>query len=153
YATIIIYAMIVVMCYVSFYQEREARRVVAGFQNLLPQQCIVIRDGAETTLQAEALVVGDIIRIKSGIKLPADARILHCTQLKLETASITGESEPNEYQFEPVSESVNIFESRNVAFNGSYCVEGEGIGVVIRCGTDTIIGHIASLTTEQQTKE
>jgi sodium/potassium-transporting ATPase subunit alpha len=134
-------------------QEREARRVVRGFQNLLPQECVVIRDGAETTLPAESLVVGDLVRIKSGIKLPADVRLLSCTQLKLESSSITGESEPVDYQSEPVAETVPIFESHNVAFNGSYCVEGDGMGVVIRTGTDTVIGQIAALTTDQKSNE
>ncbi|KAI1723202.1 e1-E2 ATPase domain-containing protein [Ditylenchus destructor] len=143
WVTIILYVMIVVMCFISFYQEREARKVVRGFQNLLPSSCSVIRDGNETVIGAEDLVVGDIVKLKSGTKVPADIRVLHCTQLKLETSSITGESEPVEYQFEAVAENVNIFDARNVAFNGSYCVDGDGVGVVIKTATDTIIGQIA----------
>lgn len=153
YVPIIIYTMIVVMCYISFYQEREARRVVRGFQNLLPSQCVVIRDAAETTIDAESLVVGDVVRVRSGMRLPADVRMILCTQLRLETSSITGESEPVEFQAEAVDERVNVFESRNVAFNGAYCVDGDGVGVVIRRGADTVIGHIAALTTEQEAKE
>uniref|UniRef100_A0A914Y8K4 P-type ATPase A domain-containing protein n=1 Tax=Panagrolaimus superbus TaxID=310955 RepID=A0A914Y8K4_9BILA len=75
--------------------------------------------------------------------------IFYCSQLKLETSSITGESEPVEYQIEAVEESVTIFESHNVAFDGSLCVDGEGVGVVIRTGTSTIIGQIADMTTGQ----
>lgn len=58
--------------------------------------------------------------------------------MKLETSAITGEAEPIEYQKEAVLETVNIFESRNVAFNGSLCVDGEGIGLVIRTGPNTV---------------
>jgi magnesium-transporting ATPase (P-type) len=50
-------------------------------------------------------------------------------QLKLEASSITGESEPLEYQAEEVAERVGVFDARNVAFNGSLCIEGEGLGV------------------------
>ncbi|KAI6183429.1 Cation-ATPase-N domain-containing protein [Aphelenchoides bicaudatus] len=152
WVAIILYVMIVVMCFISFWQEREARKVVRGFENLLPQQCSVIRDGNESNVPAENLVVGDVIKIKSGIRVPADARIIHCSELKLETSSITGESEPIEYRTDAVSPDVIIFESRNVAFNSSMCVEGEGIGLVIKTATDTIIGQIASMTTQQSAK-
>lgn len=72
----ILYAMIVVMCFISFYQEREARKVVRGFQNLLPLSCTVVRNGNETNISAENLVVGDIVKIKSGTRVPADIRVL-----------------------------------------------------------------------------
>jgi sodium/potassium-transporting ATPase subunit alpha len=149
YVAIIIFVMIVGMCTVSWYQEREARRVVRGFENLLPEKTAVIRDGNEELISAAEVVVGDIIKIKSGMKVSADARVLWCSQLKLETSSITGEAEPVEYQSEPVSQSVNIFESHNVAFNGSLCVDGEGVALVIKTGINTVIGQIATLTTGQ----
>uniref|UniRef100_A0A914D1H2 Cation-transporting P-type ATPase C-terminal domain-containing protein n=1 Tax=Acrobeloides nanus TaxID=290746 RepID=A0A914D1H2_9BILA len=102
---------------------------------------------------ASEIVVGDIIRIQSGVRVPADARILQCNQLKLETSSITGEPEPLDYHEEEVPENINIFESKNVAFNSSLCVDGEGVGVVIRTGINTVIGQIAELTTSQPVKK
>uniref|UniRef100_A0A915DWP8 P-type Cu(+) transporter n=1 Tax=Ditylenchus dipsaci TaxID=166011 RepID=A0A915DWP8_9BILA len=153
WVSIILYGMIIVMCTLSYWQEREARKVVSGFKNLLPQSCSVIRDGNEMSASAEELVPGDIIKIANGSKVPADARVLYCNQLKLETSSITGESEPIEFQSEVVEKTVTIFESRNVAFNGSYCVDGDGIGVVIRTGVNTVIGQIASMTTGQPVKK
>uniref|UniRef100_A0AC34F342 Cation-transporting P-type ATPase N-terminal domain-containing protein n=1 Tax=Panagrolaimus sp. ES5 TaxID=591445 RepID=A0AC34F342_9BILA len=149
WVTIIIFVMIFGMCCISFMHEREARKVVAGFQNLLPESCVVIRDGREQAMSAEELVNGDIIIIKNGTRVPADARVIYCSQLKLETSSITGESEPVEYQWEAVNEETSIFEARNVAFNGSLCVDGEGVAVVIRTGTKTVIGQIADMTTGQ----
>lgn len=119
---------------------------------MLPHNSIVIRDGNEGNISADHLVVGDIIKIKSGIRVPADARVLHCAELKLETSAITGESEPVEYHSDAVNPNVIIFESRNVAFNGSMCVEGEGIAIVIKTATDTIIGQIANMTTQQPNK-
>ena len=76
WVTIIIFVMIFGMCCVSFIHEREARKVVKGFQNLLPENCVCIRDGREITMSAEELVNGDIICIKAGTKVPADARII-----------------------------------------------------------------------------
>jgi sodium/potassium-transporting ATPase subunit alpha len=149
WVTIIIFVVIFTMCCISFKHEREAVKVVQGFQGLLPENSLVIRDGREQTIPATDIVCGDVVIIKNGTRVPADIRIIWCSQLKLETSSITGESEPNEYQSEPVEESVTIFESHNVAFDGSLCVDGEGVGIVIRTGTSTVIGQIADMTTGQ----
>jgi sodium/potassium-transporting ATPase subunit alpha len=65
---------------------------------------------------------------------------------------VTGEAEPIEHIKEAVPETVNIFEAKNVGFNGSLCVDGEAYAVVIRTGGNTIIGQIASLTTNQDEK-
>ncbi|KAI1703335.1 e1-E2 ATPase domain-containing protein [Ditylenchus destructor] len=151
--SLILYGMIIVMCTTSWYQEMQARKVVRGFQGLLPENCQVIRDGHEQSIPAYNLVVGDIIRIKNGSRVPADARIIACPQLKLEASSITGESEPVEYQTEEVREGTSLFDGRNVAFNGALCVDGEGIGVVIRVASQTVIGQIADMTTGQSKKK
>ncbi|KAI6180538.1 Cation-ATPase-N domain-containing protein [Aphelenchoides besseyi] len=126
YVCIILYVMIVVMCTLSFWQEREARK------NLLPLNTGVVRDGNETTISADHLVPGDIIKIKNGTRVPADARVLSCSELKLETSAITGESEPVEYRSKK---------------------NGEGIGLVIKTATDTIIGQIACMTTNAADKK
>uniref|UniRef100_A0A914D505 Cation-transporting P-type ATPase N-terminal domain-containing protein n=1 Tax=Acrobeloides nanus TaxID=290746 RepID=A0A914D505_9BILA len=152
WVAIIITVMIFGFCFVAFYQERKAIKAVSGFKNLLPEVSWVIRDGKEMSVSASELVVGDIIRIKNGTRVPADARILQCSQLKLETSAITGEAEPIEHIKEAVPENVNIFEAKNVGFNGSLCVDGEAYAVVIRTGANTIIGQIASLTTNQDEK-
>ena len=119
YITGALVLMIVIMCTISWYQEMNARKVVRGFQKLLPEACQVVRDGQENFISAQSLVNGDIIRIKNGSRVPADARIIWCNQLKLEASSITGEAEPIDYSADEVPENVTIFESHNVAFNGS----------------------------------
>lgn len=115
-----------------------------GFQNLLPTYCLVIRDGKECTISAEELVVGDLVFIRSGARVPADVRLLYCNGLKLETSSITGEAEPIEFTYEPAPEFISVFESHNVAFNGSFCIDGEGLGVVVRVADNTVSCVVAS---------
>lgn len=61
-----------------------------------------------------------------------------CTEFKLESSSITGEAEPIDYQAESVAHDVTVFESRNVAFNGSLCVDGFGVAIVVRIGVNTV---------------
>uniref|UniRef100_A0A7E4ZY01 Cation_ATPase_N domain-containing protein n=1 Tax=Panagrellus redivivus TaxID=6233 RepID=A0A7E4ZY01_PANRE len=73
WVTLIIFVMIFGMCCISFLHEREALKIVRGFANLLPDQCLVVRDGREQSISAEELVVGDIVIIKNGTRVPADA--------------------------------------------------------------------------------
>jgi hypothetical protein len=90
-------------------------------------------------IAADELVVGDLVFVRSGARVPADVRLLQCNGLRLETSSITGEAEPLEFTHEAaVGSSTTVFESRNVAFNGSFCVDGEGLGVVVRVADNTV---------------
>ncbi|KAK0401820.1 hypothetical protein QR680_015990 [Steinernema hermaphroditum] len=150
YVAIVLFLLVLGMCIGTFIQEKKAINVVKGFTNLLPPKCTVVRDGKATTIDSEKIVVGDIVLVKNGSRVPADLRLLHCSDLKLETSSITGESEPIEIRSEPADVGVDVFDSNCVAFNGSFCVDGEGIGITIRTGQKTIIGQIASLTIEQE---
>jgi P-type E1-E2 ATPase len=97
-----------------------------------------VRDGQERKIADIELVVGDIVYIRSGGRVPADIRILQSNGLKLEASSITGEDEPIEITHEATAKHVSVFDSKNVAFNGCYCVEGEAIGIVIRTGNYTV---------------
>ncbi|KAK0412541.1 hypothetical protein QR680_006270 [Steinernema hermaphroditum] len=153
YLAILLFGVVIIMCVLQFFEEKKALAVIRGFSGLLPAKCTVIRNGETVNIDAHEIVVGDIVCVKTGIRVPADLRIIQCSDLKLEASSITGESEPVEYTAEPVPESVSVFESCNVAFNGSFCVDGEGIGIVIRTGERTIIGQIASLTTDQSNSQ
>ncbi|CZR14537.1 Cation-transporting P-type ATPase N-terminal domain-containing protein [Caenorhabditis elegans] len=147
---IFIIVIIFVMCIVSFFEEKKGVEVVRAFQSLMPLSCQVIRDGVEQTLNPEELVVGDIVVVRSGCKVPADIRVIACTDFYLETSSITGEAEPLEFNSAMADQKTSIFESYNIAFNGSFCVDGEGYGIVIRTGERTVIGQIASMTLDQK---
>uniref|UniRef100_A0A1I7Z2M4 Cation_ATPase_N domain-containing protein n=1 Tax=Steinernema glaseri TaxID=37863 RepID=A0A1I7Z2M4_9BILA len=148
---ILLFGIVIIMCVVQFFEEKKALAVIKAFSQLLPVKCTVIRGGQTLTLEADQIVVGDIVAIKTGSRVPADLRLIHTVDLKLETSSITGESEPIEFTSDKAGEGVTVFDSCNVAFNGSFCVEGEGYGIAIRTAERTIIGQIASLTTDQST--
>ncbi|CAB3410979.1 unnamed protein product [Caenorhabditis bovis] len=150
YVGIFIVGIVVFMCIVSFLEEKKGVKVVRAFQTLMPTSCSAIRDGKEVVINPEELVVGDIVVVRSGSKVPADIRIISNTDFFLETSSITGEAEPLEFNSSPVEYEKSIFEAYNIAFNGSFCVDGEGYGVVIRTGEATVIGQIARLTIGQE---
>ncbi len=68
---------------ISYIQERKSSALLASFKNLLPQNCRVFRDGHEKRILAYDLVLGDVVRINAGDKIPADVRIIDCDELKV----------------------------------------------------------------------
>ena len=87
---------------------------------------------------------GDIAEVSIGDNVPADIVLIQTTgEMKVNNSSLTGESE--ELVRNPEEKSKNIFESHNVAFFGTACTNGSGIGIVFKTGNDTIIGQIADL--------
>lgn len=129
----------------SWYQEAKSDAVLQGFMKLAPTTCDVFRDGKFNSIAAEELVKGDIVRLQSGKKVPADVIMLENTGVKVDNSSLTGEAEPVKRTTEASDPSP--WRSKNVAFFGTNCVEGTGKTLVARCGDHTAIGGIATLTT------
>jgi P-type E1-E2 ATPase len=83
-------------------------------------------------------VPGDIVDINTGDNIPADVVLIKTSEMKVNNASLTGESE--EMLRMPEEKTKNIFESPNVAFFGTSCTNGAGIGIVFKTGDETVIG-------------
>lgn len=115
-----------------------------SFNKMVPTVALVIRDGVRIEILADELVVGDLVEIRLGDRIPADIRIIESVGLRVENSSITGESEPLYRTNYPTDE--NPLESQNVAFFSSYAVAGEGKGIVIATGDKSMIGRLAGLT-------
>uniref|UniRef100_A0A0K0D257 Cation_ATPase_C domain-containing protein n=1 Tax=Angiostrongylus cantonensis TaxID=6313 RepID=A0A0K0D257_ANGCA len=88
-----------------------------------------------------------VLICRSGSRIPADIRILQTNCLTIEASEVTGQTTPVECTAEAAASYVSVFDSRNVAFKGSYCTEGDGLGIVIRTGKFTVLGGIANLHT------
>jgi sodium/potassium-transporting ATPase subunit alpha len=121
------------------------------FKNMIPPKTAVTRSGKETSMDAANLVPGDLITIKGGDAIPADVILLNCNEMKVNNASLTGESEDLLRQAELKDQ--NIFESPNVAFFGTLCTGGKGVGIVFRTGDETVIGRIANLSQSAEKKQ
>jgi len=113
------------------------------FKNFIPKTALVLRDGKWNKLESKFLVPGDIIKLNGGDNVPADCVLLSANEMKVNNSSLTGESE-DLLRIVDVKVS-NIFESPNVAFFGTMCTSGEGIGMVFKTGDGTVIGRIAGL--------
>jgi sodium/potassium-transporting ATPase subunit alpha len=118
---------------------------MADFKNFIPKEALCLRDGHWSKIEARLLVPGDIIKIIGGDNVPADCILIQTNEMKVNNASLTGESE--DLLREVDVRIPNIFESPNVAFFGTNCTEGTGIGLVFKTGDHTVIGHIAGFST------
>jgi sodium/potassium-transporting ATPase subunit alpha len=116
---------------------------MASFKNFIPPKANVWRGGIKKEVPAKDLVPGDIVEINIGDNIPADVVLIKSTEMKVNNASLTGESE--ELLRVPSENSRNVFESPNVGFFGTACTNGSGTGIVFKTGDNTVIGQIASL--------
>lgn len=146
YLGIVLFAIVFITCTVSFFQDRQSSNIMNSFKSLLPQSCKVIRNGAETRIAAEDLVIGDIVIVNGGDKVPADIRILYSNGLKVDNSSLTGENEPQSCVDKCTDN--NPLETHNLAFYGTLAMDGSAYGMVIRTGPATLIGHIADMASE-----
>ncbi|XP_046479774.1 sodium/potassium-transporting ATPase subunit alpha [Neodiprion pinetum] len=142
---VIIVAICIISGLFAYYQESKNSKIMDSFSKMVPTCALVIREGVMLEVPTEEVVVGDLVKIKLGDKVPADIRIIDCVGLRVENSSITGESEPQSRSDKPTDR--NPLESQNVAFFSSYAVAGEARGIVIATGDRTMIGRLAGLTT------
>lgn len=151
YLGIVLSAVVLITGCFSYYQSSKSAALMAQFKNFIPPRALVIRDGNESSIEAVKLVPGDIIRIKGGENIPADIRIIECHEMKVNNASLTGESDDLLRKVEKTSD--NPLETANLAFFGTSCTFGNGLGVVINTGDRTVIGQIANLAQLAQASE
>ncbi|KFM66853.1 Sodium/potassium-transporting ATPase subunit alpha, partial [Stegodyphus mimosarum] len=143
YLGIVLSVVVIVTGVFSYYQEAKSSKIMESFKNMVPQYAIVIRDGQKLTMPAEDVVVGDIVEVKGGDRIPADMRIISSQGCKVDNSSLTGESEPQTRT--PDSTNDNPLETRNLAFFSTNCVEGTAKGIVVNTGDRTVMGRIANL--------
>ncbi|XP_039248773.2 sodium/potassium-transporting ATPase subunit alpha-3-like isoform X2 [Styela clava] len=143
YLGVVLAAVVIITGCFQYYQESKSSKIMESFKNMVPQQCLVIRDGKKMQILAENVVLGDLVEVKGGDRIPADIRIVSAHGMKVDNSSLTGESEPQSRS--PECTNTNPLETRNIGFFSTNCVEGTGRGIVITCGDNTVMGRIASL--------
>lgn len=135
----------------SYWQEYRASQLVAALRKSIPRAARVLRDGAEHRIPAREIVPGDLIILRAGERVPADARLIEVTDLRLDYSILTGEAEPVERTAEPVSKLIRLEDAPNCALAGSTVVRGAGVAAVFATGASSVFGDIA-LRTERAVK-
>ena len=134
----------------SFVQEYRAERAMEELAKFLPQTVLGIRNGVEAEVMSEGLVPGDVIVLREGDKVPADARLVECEGLIVNNAPLTGESRPFELTAEAQEGRMN--DSTNLLFAGCTVLRGSGTAVVFATARRTEFGKIATLSHEVKRK-
>ena len=129
----------------SFWQAYKAERAVAALRQLLPQQVVVVRGGETVQLLATELVPGDLVILEEGALVPADCRLTEAFSLRINTATVTGESLPKACNADPHPEVSPLF-AKNIVLAGTAVVSGQARAVVYATGMRTEFGKIAHLT-------
>ena len=140
-----ILAVIVLNAGLAFAQEQQAERAIEALAAYLPPHTTVVRDGAERDIEARELVPGDVMVIREGERISADARLLDGA-LEVDLAALTGESVPVERLADAVEAAVPILEARDLVFSGASCIAGEARAVVFATGMQTQLGRVAALS-------
>jgi Ca2+-transporting ATPase len=141
-----IFAIVVLNALLGVVQERRAEEALTALRKLAAPDAQVIRDGHRLSIPSRELVVGDIVILESGNYIPADVRLLETANLRIEEASLTGESEDVEKDAHIVlRQDVALGDRRNTAFSGTLVAYGRGRGIVVSTGMNTQIGMIARM--------
>jgi len=141
-----IMAIVILNTVLGIVQERRAEQALAALKRLAAPEAHVVRDGRRQVIPARELVPGDVVYLEAGNYVPADMRLLEAVNLRVEEASLTGESLPVKKNSASVLESnVPLGDRRNTAFMGTLVSYGRGKGVVTSTGMHTQLGLIARM--------
>ncbi len=142
---IVILVILILNAIFGFVQEYKAEKAIEKLRELSSPKCKVIRDGETKEMDAEKLVPGDIIKIETGDRIPADSRIIEESELETQEAALTGESTPVSKTSEKIDSDKGVGDRINCVFAGTVVTKGKGKAVVIQTGMDTETGQIAEM--------
>jgi P-type Ca2+ transporter type 2C len=148
----VIVAVVIINALIGFIQEGKAEKALESIRKMLSLETVVVRDGKKQTIDADKLVPGDVVYLKSGDKVPADVRLAKSKDLRVEESALTGESTAVEKNTDPVDESAVIGDQLSMAFSGTVVVYGKATAVVVKTGADTEIGRINQMISSVEDK-
>ena len=147
----VILGVVVINAIIGFIQEGKAEEALAGIRKMLSLRADACRDGQWSAVDADGLVPGDVVRLRSGARVPADLRLIEATNLRIEESALTGESVPADKTTEAVAADAGVGDRLGMAYSGTLVAAGRGTGVVVATGPDTELGRINRLIAEVQT--
>ncbi|HUW89939.1 MAG TPA: cation-translocating P-type ATPase [Candidatus Nanopelagicaceae bacterium] len=148
-STIITFTVVVINSATVITQQFRAQKALESLRQIAALKSIVLRDGIQFEIPTKELVPGDIILLEQGNKIGADARIIDFTNLTIDEAPLTGESEPVEKSNKNIKEmNLPIQKQNNMVFMGTYINTGRGTALVTGTGLNTEIGNISNQLNE-----
>ena len=143
---IVIMSIVVVNAMLGLYQEGKAEKALESLKKMASPTAKVIRGGKTQEISASDLVPGDLVVLETGDIIPADLRLVESSNLKVEEASLTGESVPTEKRSTmELTDETPLGDRRNMAYMSTIVTYGRGNGLVVETGASTEIGKIATM--------
>lgn len=144
--TLAILTIVVINALIGVLQERRAERALAALRGLTGPQARVLREGAIGCVDATVLVPGDVLVLREGDRVPADARLIEAHDLELSEAALTGEAAPVGKRVEAALDALTpLAERSNMLWMGTEVVQGRGSALVVATGMATELGRIAGM--------
>ena len=142
----VILGFVVINITLGFFQEARAQRAASLLKKYVPSKARVLRSGTARILEKRFLIIGDIVFLGMGDIAPADLRIIKAENFLIDESILSGESAPVAKTTEHLSKKTDaVFEAKNIVFAGTSIASGEGYGIVISTGKETVIGGITKL--------
>lgn len=149
--TIVILIIVLLNAFIGFFQEYRAEKAIEALKKLASPVSIVLREGVKQKINAAELVVGDVVLLEAGTKVPADMRLIECYSLKLDESSLTGESVAvDKVSIALKKPNIQLSDCINMAFKGTSVTYGRGKGIVTATGMQTELGKIAEMLEEEE---
>lgn len=150
---IFILLVILINSILGTYQEYNAEKSASALQNLMKIKSLVKREHKIIEIDSENIVIGDIVYLESGAKIPADLRLIDTRNLEIDESFLTGESLSAIKGTKILNQDMALQERSNMAYAGATVMSGRGMGIVVATGIHTEVGKIAkNVSTGQSAK-
>lgn len=143
--TVVILIIVILNAVLGFVQEYKAEKAMEALKKLAAPKTLVLREGKKQEIESRLLVPGDVVLLEEGNRIPADLRLLEIVNMKLDEASLTGESVPVPKELCMLDAKAPVSDRKNMAFMGTVVTYGRGRGVVVDTGMRTEMGRIAKM--------
>ncbi len=144
----VIFGVVIVNAIIGFIQESKAEKAIESLKQMMTTQATVMRDGKWMQIDSIHLVLGDIVRIQSGDKVPADLRLLSCRDLQVDESALTGESVPVMKKVGTLNPETILADRHNMAYAGTLVTYGQAQAVIVATGDKTETGRISEMIAE-----
>src|SRR5699024_2776068 len=143
---IAIMIIVLVNGFLGYFQEQKAEKSLAKLKEMSAPVATVLRDGKWEKLPSQEVVVGDVVRLNSGDRIPADIRITQSSSLETEESALTGESLPvMKHATSITKDKLDAQDQVNMGFMSTLVTRGSGTGIVVGTGMNTVMGQVGSL--------
>jgi Ca2+-transporting ATPase len=144
----VIFGVLLVNAIIGFIQESKALKAIDALSKMSKVKVTVIRDDKKVVIDSTELVVGDIVILYSGDKVPADMRIVRSKELQIDEASLTGESVAVSKNEQLLNTDTLLADRKNMLYSSTYVTYGSAMAIVVAVGDATEIGHINTMITK-----